>query len=458
MSSMYPYGGAATQVCQRCGQPLSPGEMQCRYCGYYNQQPSSSNMAWGTPAPAPASQGQTAYGQNQFSEMQWGQSASPYAQPNGFSQPQQPFPGAFAQSQQQPSSPSYPSNFYAAPAQLPNPTVDMPGQSGQGWSAGQAAQQFGRGDFYGASNASSPSNPNNMYGMPGSSPNYYNAQQQGFYAPSAPPMPGTFQTAGGNGYQPGGYNQPPEGKRKPKIGLIVGVIVLLVVLIGGSFGAYTYLKHHNTPTTTAVTSTPTATPSVPPLFKDTFQNNNSGWDLTSEAEKFSVKVGGGTLVLEDDENRLLPELVPNPTNFSNFRLSVDAILSKGTQDNGYGVYIRAASNQNSELATDYRFEIYGDGTYDIFKGTVDANGNSTSNPMIKYNSNAAIQKAGSINHLTIVASGPSMTFIVNGKTVATVTDSSYTSGSIALFVSNVQGTTPGAAATFSNLYIYPPQA
>ncbi len=50
-----------------------------------------------------------------------------------------------------------------------------------------------------------------------------------------------------------------------------------------------------------------------------------------------------------------------------------------------------------------------------------------------------------------------MTFIVNGQTIASVTDSSYTSGSIALFVSNVQGTTPGAAATFSNLSIYPPQ-
>ncbi len=444
MSSMYPYGGTSTQVCLRCGQPLSPNEAQCRNCGYYNQQSFSSNMSWGTPA----SQGQTAYGQNQFAEGQWGQSV-----------PQQPFPGTFAQSQ--PSSPSYPDY---APAQPANPD-GMVGQSGQFRQGGQPGQQFGQGNFYGAPGSgsqSSPSNPNNMYGMPGTNSAYYGTSappaQQGFYgsSPQVPQaMPGAFQT---NGYQPGGFNQPPSQKRKPKIGLMIGVIILLLVLVGGSFGAYTYLKHHSTPTTTATTPTPTATPSVPPLFSDTFQNNNSGWDLTSEPGKFSVKVGGGTLILEDDENRLLPELVPSNKAFSNFRLSVDAVLSKGTQDNGYGVYIRAASNQNSELATDYRFEIYGDGTYAVFKGTVDANGNTTSNPLVNYNSNSAIHKAGGINHLTIIANGPGMTFIVNGQTIASVTDSSYTSGSIALFVSNVQGTTPGAAATFSNLSIYPPQS
>lgn len=465
MSSMYPYGGTSTQVCQRCGQPLSPGEAQCRNCGYYNQQQFSSNMSWGTPAAsAPAPQEQTAYGQNQFAEMQWGQSGVPYAQPDGFSQPQQPFSGAFAQPQPQPSSPSYPRNFSAAPAQPANPNAGAPGQSGQFW---QPGQQFGQGNFYGTTavtGQSSPSNPNknNMYGMSGSRPDYYGAPapggQQGFYTSMPQAMPGSFQTTGDNGYQPGGYSQPPERKRKPKIGLIIGVIVLLMVLIGGSFGAYTYLKHHTTPAATVLTPTPTATPSGPPLFSDTFQNNNSGWDLTSEPGKFSVKVGNGTLVLEDDENRLLPELVPSDKSFSNFRLSVDAILSKGTSDNGYGVYIRVASNQNSALATDYRFEIYGDGTYNVFKGTVDANGNSSSNPLVKYGSNAAIQKAGSVNHLTIIANGPSIIFIVNGQTIATATDSSYTSGSIALFVSNVQGTTPGAAATFSKLSIYPAQA
>lgn len=297
--------------------------------------------------------------------------------------------------------------------------------------------------------------------MPNSSPNYYAApvQQPGFYTPAPQyAQAGNYQTGGGNGYEPGGFDQPPAKKRKPKTGAIIGVVVLLIVLIGGSFGAYTYLTHNNAPTTTITTPTATPTPTGPPLFSDTFQNNDKGWDMTSEQGKFSVKIGAGSLILEDDENRLLPELLPTTQSFNNFRLSVDAVLSKGTQDNGYGVYIRAASNQNSALATDYRFEIYGDGTYDIFKGSVDSNGNSTSSSLIKYNSSSAIQKAGAVNHLTISANGANMTFIVNGQTIATVSDSSYTSGTIALFVSNVSGATPGAAATFSNLYIYPQKA
>lgn len=272
-------------------------------------------------------------------------------------------------------------------------------------------------------------------------------------------MPGGMQLGGMNGYQPGNFNQPPQ-KRKSRAGAIIGVVLLLIVLVGGGAGGYYYLKHHssNAPTQTQTsTSTATATPSTPPLFKDTFQNNNSGWDLTSEAGKFSVKVGGGTLVLEDDENRLLPELIPGGKTFSNFRLSVDAMLSKGTQDNGYGIYIRGASNQNSDLATYYRFEIYGDGTYAIFKGTVDANGNSTSTRLVDYQVSPAIQKVGKLNHITVTANGPAMSLIVNGQTVASTSDSNYTSGSIALFVSNIQGVPPVAQATFSNLYVYPAQ-
>ncbi len=460
MSSLYSYSGTSTQVCQHCGSPLLPNEAQCRNCGYYNQMPSSSNLSWGTPAPVPAPPPQTAYGQNQYAQMQWGQSGQ--SPQNGSAMPQQPSFGA----QPQPANPSYPGAFYQSSAQPSSAYLNaaMPGQSGPLWQSQpgqptQSGQLYAQGNFYGTAGTNGHASPlyaNNGYGMPGSSPNYYGAsapvQQAGFYAPAPQSMPG-----GGNGYQPGGFKQPPGQKSKPKTAMIIGVVVILLVLFGGSFGVYTYLKHSDTPAPTAATPTPTPTPSGPPLFFDTFQNNNKGWDLTSDPGKFSVKLGGGTLVLEDDENRLLPELLPTTQSFSNFRLSVDATLSKGTQENGYGVYIRAASNQNSELATNYRFEIYGDGTYDIFKGSVDANGNSTSSQLVKYNISNAIQKAGSVNHLTIIANGPTMTFIVNGQTIATATDSSYTSGTIALFVSNVSGTTPGAAATFSNLYIYPPQ-
>jgi hypothetical protein len=165
-------------------------------------------------------------------------------------------------------------------------------------------------------------------------------------------------------------------------------------------------------------------------------------------------LGGGSLVLEDDENTLFPEFVPGKT-FADFQLNVDATLSKGDQNNGFGVYIRVTSTQNDELGTYYRFELYGDGTFAIFKGTVDASGNSSADKVVDFTANGAIKKQGELNHVTILAKGSNMAFIVNGVTLHTLVDTSYRSGSMALFVSNVKGTNGGAQATFSHIVIYP---
>jgi hypothetical protein len=178
-----------------------------------------------------------------------------------------------------------------------------------------------------------------------------------------------------------------------------------------------------------------------------------GWDLTSYQGKFSVKVGGGSLVLEDDQNKLLWEIVPGKI-FTDFRLDVDATLTKGDPNNGYGVLIRA-SNQGTDLGTYYRFELYGDGTYAIFKGYLDATGTTQSTNVHGYMVHPAIAKVGQVNHITIVAKGPAMTLLVNGQAVYTYTDDNYKGGSVALFVSNLPKLTPGAQATFTHLAIFP---
>ena len=241
--------------------------------------------------------------------------------------------------------------------------------------------------------------------------------------------------------------------------LIIGLVVLLVVIIGGGvLGYFSLIKSPGSATTqTILTATPTAVPKGKPLFNDAFMNNHNAWDTTSRAGQFSVKIGNGSLVLEDDNNKLLWELVPGGRTFRDFFLTTDAVLSQGTADNGYGIYIRSASDENLEIATYYRFELYGDGSYAIYKGTVDAGGTSKSNFLVNYTQNSAILKQGQVNHIAIGAKGSSMTFIVNGQTLKTISDNSYASGSVAMFVSNLPNTTPGAQATFSNFVIYPPQ-
>ena len=505
MSSNYPpFGNAPSRACQRCGNPLPPNEARCADCGFMNTPvaQSPSGMAWGGVAP------QLSFGTGQLGGQQWGQpSASPASSVNpGQIVPNSPFASsavpqqAFAQPNMSNAPMTNTNPFYGASQQqsaMSSSAFGMPGQQGGTNTNGfgvspsqqpfftQSASQPTTGTFQnnntfqkGIKNGfgqdqsqqqSGFSSPTNGFGQFAQQPNAFSPnaangfgqaqpqQQNGFASnmntfqntgfPQSPPM---------NDYQSA---QLPEPKRKPKVGLIIIAIVLLVLLVGGGLGGYYYVKHSGVAATTQITPTlvATATPAGKSLFRDAFANNNNGWDLTTKAGQFSVKVGGGSMVLEDDNNRLLWELVPGGKNFSDFYMTVDATLSKGTQSNGYGIYIRGASNQTIDIATYYRFELYGDGTFAIFKGSVDATGTSSSTALVNYTNSSVIQKQGKVNHIAINAKGSTMTFYVNGQVIKIVTDNTYTTGSIALFVSNLQNTTPGAQATFANLAIYPPQ-
>jgi hypothetical protein len=427
MSSAYPlYGGVPAQPCQRCGMALPPNEIYCRNCGYYNTPAQGSNSAGSAPANAVwGAAPPTSYGsQNQYAGQQWGQPSAqvPTGQNNFYGQ--DPVPQL---SFDMPVHPSAPNNYYGPPA----PTIN----NGNNYSG--ASQQ---GTYY-----AGPVTP-----------------QQSSYPPMAAPAMNTgFKQGSINGSLPLRGNQPPAVRsRGPNLGLVVGIILLLVVLVGGGIASYVFIfAHHSPQVTQAPTAVPTiSTPKVAPLFADGFNNNNNGWDLQSNPGKFSVTLGNGGMALEDDDNKLLWELVPGNKTFRDFKLFIDAVLSKGDQMNGYGVYIRGSLDQNSNLTTYYRFELYGDGTYAVFKGNVDSGGKSTPSKIAGYTSSSAIQKQGKLNHIVIIAKGPTMTLVVNGQPLQTITDSSYTSGSLALFVSNVQNTHAGAQATFSHFAVYPPQA
>lgn len=203
---------------------------------------------------------------------------------------------------------------------------------------------------------------------------------------------------------------------------------------------------------------PYPVPKGPPLFSDSFVSDAYGWNLQSLPGNYTVTLGHGALILEVEQHKLLWELLPGERTYSDFILTVDAVLSRGDQNNGYGVYIRGTANQASDLATYYRFELYGDGSYAIFKGTPDQTGHSTSTTIVDYTLNSVIQPLGKLNHLMIIAKGTSISFIVNGQLLKTISDRSYTDGTVALFVSNLPQAKLGAQVQFSQLAIYPVQA
>ncbi|MBV9229305.1 MAG: DUF1080 domain-containing protein [Chloroflexi bacterium] len=406
-----------TLPCQRCGISLPLNEPHCRNCGFQNGPVQGnntngyappSNPPWGVGTP-PISYGQAPHG-----GQQWSQPTTPPFQQG---HPRQ------ASASQQPG----PTGYYTPPP-----------------------QSMGNSAFYGT--PGQPSNAGNYYTPP--------HPQQVFYTNlSRPLVTGGLQGSPLNSPQTSGLHQFPPERRKLRVGRVLGLVILLVAIIGGSvFGIRALTKKNITVQPTVMTVAATPTPKLPPTFADSFTDNHNNWNLQSSPGQFSVAVGGGALTLEDDNHSMLWAALPGGKLFSDFKLAVDAVLSKGDQNNGYGLFIRTAFDQNGNVATYYRFSLYGDGTYAIFKGAVDANGNSQSTALADYTSNPAIQKAGEVNHISIIANGSTMTFVVNGQTLKTVNDSSYTNGSIALFVINLKDAQSGGQAKFSNLAIYPPQA
>ncbi len=435
MSSPYPlYSGGP---CQRCGAPLTPGKAYCEKCGYSSPM-QGAGPEYGTSGGTSGtfSTPNSGQGRSGRSLRDWSAPQSPPPQSNSYPTPPLPqapgpenVPNAAAPYQQPSAAHLFNSGF------IPTPYVT--GQQPVPYTTGQQSVPSGS-----LQNTPLSHQPSGVIGVTGS---YQLGKSR---KPSPPPA-----HIGG----PRKPSPPPEHKRGISGRQIIGIFLLLAILLAGGLWEYRYITVRDKPASGPSQPTmpkATPTPSTPPVFADAFADNSNAWNLQSTQGQFAVAIGGGNLSLEDDHNKLLWELLPGSKTYDDFRLVVDAKLAKGSQNNGYGIYFRGKSNQSSDLATYYRFELYGDGSYALFKGTVDAAGKTGSMKLIGYIADPAIQKQGGTNHIVLVAAGPKLTFSVNNQTLKTITDTSYASGTIALFVSNLEGSPPGAQAMFSNLAIY----
>ena len=464
MSSTYPmYGNVPGQPCKRCGMPLPSNQVRCPRCGFdmplgqsnppslaggllsnqtppgmtpspnsmagfpstgQNWQVSNPNSFQGIPGPGPNTQNEQNIQPPSLPGI--GQRAQPTSLSgvpgvgNPYARPQS-FPGIAGRNAQASSLPSTP-----APGQNMGP-ASFSGVAGAGNSVSQSASLA---DMARPEQRNTPSSFNNV---------------------NQPQPPGATATDTAVG----------KTRRKGKGRTILLTLLLVLMVIVAATAGYVLLT--SIPAGKAANPQPTHVmnpyPSlkVQPLFGDFFRDNSNHWDLDSQTGKYTVKIGGGNLTLQDANNTVLSESLPTSQSFANFKLLVDAEQVSGNAKNGYGVYIRAAANQQGMLTTYYRLELYGDGTYAIFKGTLDANGNPNPNDVkiVSYTPDAAVHKEGTVNHITVVANGSSITFIANNQPLYAFSDSTYSSGSIALFVSNPQGVPAGVVAHFSKLAVFP---
>lgn len=261
--------------------------------------------------------------------------------------------------------------------------------------------------------------------------------------PQHPPM-GTNTSPHALPLTPNQTSRPDPASHKRTIRrLLAALIITLLTLVLGSAGLF-YLTSKQPPTSCVTTS-------QHPLFSDCFLDNQHNWDATSsDPQQYSITIGNGTLTLENHMPQVLAERVPNKEDFADFTLTVDAILARGTANDSYGIYFRGHFDQTKGIVDSYyRFELYGDGSYALFKGAP----GKPDTILIQRTTNGAIQKSGQSNHIAINAHGPSLAFSINNTRLTTMTDSTYTSGTIALFGANLSKSPDGIQAIFKQLLI-----
>lgn len=271
--------------------------------------------------------------------------------------------------------------------------------------------------------------PSPVGGMPGAliiNILIVNAQPQPPYLP-VPPVP-----------------VPPPPPRKANIPLLIGIPALIILVIGA--GLYAILPHVGILTQGQIAATATATTSHnnPDPYQSSgklaFFDSMSTQDDTWPTDPHCSFTGGAYHIVETTAKIYYPCYANNLT-FSNFAFEATMKLVKGD----CGGLIFRANNITGKLYlyrfcydSRYRFTLYID--------------NSGTDATDIANQPSSIIKPGYVtNTIAVVANGNTFDLYANGQNIDTVTDSTYSSGRIALFAEDISNS---AEVAFSNVRIW----
>jgi len=180
------------------------------------------------------------------------------------------------------------------------------------------------------------------------------------------------------------------------------------------------------------------------LFSDDFSQDTGDWEIFSRSEG-DVFYEGGWLHVMNYTTAPIDTATMLDHYFSDFILEVEVKLVDGTDDNWQGVVCRYQDDGNY-----YVFNISADGYYYISR-------------FIDYDQTALAEATPSsyinqgwdvVNTMTVECVGNSLKLSVNGHTLASVTDSTFSGGDIGLLVTSWAGDFSEIA--FDNLVINEP--
>jgi len=194
-------------------------------------------------------------------------------------------------------------------------------------------------------------------------------------------------------------------------------------------------------TVTALNSIYTQATSGAPTINDPMtQQDTNQWELDNKTGGGSCAFSNGSYHANMPQAGFFAPCYAQNSNFNNFAYQVQMTILKG--DRG-GLIFR--SDGSSKF---YLFRVDQNGTYNLFLYT---NSNSTRN-LLEGTAPALIHTGlNASNTLAVVAKGSTIYLYVNQKYLASTTDSTYRSGSIAVFAEDHTNATEVA---FSNVQVW----
>ena len=302
-------------------------------------------------------------------------------------QPGQPTPGYGS---------SAPTSGYGAP---PNP-YGQQAQYGPPSGYGQPAPPSGYGQPAAPSGYGQAAPPSGYGQQPG---------QPGQYPP--PTYPPTQVS------QPYGYpQQQPPAPKKSRTGLIVGIVVGVVVLLAACAGISIFAISA-LGTASISTGTPgavaTATPAETVVYQNAFTSTAEDWaqDNNCQSKSDGYHIADGFICYAPIGNQ------------SDVNVTVNVQQVSGPTTTGYGIAFRRASAGNF-----YEFLIDSNGKW-FFDKCVD----STCTTIVDFTANAAIKGGlNTSNTLKVAAKGSHFEFFVNGTSVGSQDDTTFTSGIVGI--------------------------
>jgi hypothetical protein len=183
------------------------------------------------------------------------------------------------------------------------------------------------------------------------------------------------------------------------------------------------------------------------LLQDDFDDSSSGWELQN--------LGGGSTGYKDSSYFIIAH--PDwgvwgriNQSFYDFVIELDATPVEAPEDNQfwYGVVCRNQGIKGHD-GDGYWFIVGGDGKYAIINS-----GGGEDEELVELTESDVIRQGKATNHLRVVCDGSTLELSVNGERLATVEDSTFEEGDIALFAS--AGTSGSAEVHFDNLVVSKP--